>query len=106
MRVLVCFNADNLLAVVEEVKPTGSVVIAADNDWQTAMKPHMHGVNPGISKAQNAAELIGAGVAYPEGITGSDWADYLRERGPGSGRQLERQILAQAKYVTRTATTA
>lgn len=101
VRVVIAFFADNLLPVVEELKPSGSVVIAADNDWKTAAKPHMHGVNPGISKAQNAASLIDAGVAWPEGIDGSDWADFLKERGAGAGRQLERLILAQAKYVVR-----
>ena len=106
VRVVIAFNSGNLSPVITELKPTGSVVIAADNDWKTALKPHMHGANPGIDAARNAAELIGAGVAFPEGIAGSDWADFLAERGPGSGRQLERHILAQAKYITRTAVTA
>lgn len=104
-RVVVAFFADNLLPVVEELKPTGSVVFAADNDWETAAKPHMHGVNPGISKAQNAASLIGAGVTWPTDIRGSDFADQLKESGAPAARRIERQILAAAKYVTREATT-
>lgn len=101
VRVLIAFNADNLVAVADEVKPRGSVVVAADNDWRTALKPHMHGVNPGIAKAQNAAELIGAGVTWPEEILGSDFADMLKEWGPPAARRIERQILAAARYVTR-----
>jgi putative DNA primase/helicase len=57
------------------------------------------GMNPGIEKATNAAELIGAGVAWPEGIEKSDWADYLKEIGEGAAKKLERLILAKAKYV-------
>jgi len=102
VRVVIAFNAENLQPVAQELKPTGSVVFAADNDWKTALKPHMHGVNPGISKAQNAAELIGAGVAWPEGIEGTDYADLLKEVGPGAAKQLERQILAKARYIHRT----
>jgi putative DNA primase/helicase len=95
-RVIVAFFADNLLPVVQEMKPTGSVVIAADNDWQTKAR---RGFNPGIEKANNAAELIGCGVAWPEGIEGTDFADYLKETGEGAARKVERLILARAKYV-------
>lgn len=94
--VVVCFDAGNLLPVTEYLRPTGSVVFAADNDFRTQAK---RGTNPGIAKAQNAAELIGAGVAYPEGIEGTDWADYLKEVGEGAHKRIERQILAKAKYV-------
>ncbi len=95
-RVIVCFNAGNLLPVAQAIKPTGSVVFAADNDWKTKLK---RGMNPGIEKAVNAAELIGAGVAYPEGIEGSDFDDFLREYGEGAARKIERLILSKAKYV-------
>lgn len=96
-RVIVCFNAGNLLDVTQYLKPTGSVVFAADNDHKTKV---LRGFNPGIEKATNAAELIGAGVAYPEGIEGSDWDDWLREIGEGAARKLERLILSKAKYCT------
>jgi len=95
-RVIVAFFADNLLPVVQLVKPTGSVVIAADNDHATLKK---RGFNPGLEKAQNAADLIGCGVAYPEGIEGTDWADWLIQVGDNAARQMERLILAKAKYV-------
>lgn len=94
--VVVAFDAGNLLPVVERLKPTGSVVICADNDHATQAK---RGFNPGIDKAQNVAELIGAGVAWPEGIEGSDWADALIEWGEKSHKRIERLIQAKAKYV-------
>ena len=94
--VIVAFDAGNLLPVVERLKPTGSVVICADNDHATQAK---RGFNPGIDKAQNVAELIGAGVAWPEGIEGSDWADALIEWGEKSHKRIERLIQAKAKYV-------
>lgn len=75
-RVVVCFDAGNLLPVVQRLKPSGAVVIAADNDHETAARI---GVNPGLKKAQEAAQEAGCGIAYPEGIQGSDWADALIE---------------------------
>ncbi len=95
-RVVVCFDAGNLLPVTQRLKPTGSVVYAADNDAGTLAR---RGFNPGIEKAHNAAELIGAGVAFPQGIEGTDWADALREWGQQGAKRIERQILAGARYV-------
>ena len=95
--VIVAFDAGNLLPVVERLKPSGSVVMVADNDHGTQAK---RGFNPGREKAANAAELIGCGVWWPEGIEGTDAADYLREVGDGAARQLERQVLAAARYVS------
>lgn len=102
-RVVVCFDAGNLVPVVERIKPTGAVVIAADNDHETEAR---RGINPGITKAREAAKVIGCGVAYPEGIKGSDWADALiewtpeqdaRNRRPATPphRRIERLIQAQ-----------
>lgn len=95
--VIVAFDAGNLTPVVDLLRPKGSVVIAADNDHGTQAK---RGFNPGIEKARNAAELIGAGVAFPEGIEGTDWADALLELGEFAAKKIERQILARALYVT------
>ncbi|MDD3965318.1 MAG: toprim domain-containing protein [Candidatus Moranbacteria bacterium] len=94
--VVVCFDAGNLLPVTQHLKPTGSVVFMADNDHATKVK---RGFNPGIDKATNAAELIGAGVAWCEGIEGTDAADFLKEVGEGAARKLERLILGKAKFV-------
>jgi putative DNA primase/helicase len=99
-RVVVCFDAGNILPVVDRMRPTGSVVIAADNDHGTQAR---RGFNPGLEKARNAAELIGAGVAYPEGIEGTDMADMLRELGQGAAKRIERVVLAGARYVASTA---
>jgi len=94
--VVVCFDCGNLVPVIDRMKPSGSICIAGDNDWRTLGKI---GTNPGIEKAKNAAELIGCGVAWPEGIEGSDWCDWLVERGAGGARSMERQIQAAARYV-------
>lgn len=96
-RVIVAFDAGNLVHAVDQLRPTGSVVICADNDHGTEAK---RGTNPGREKAANAAELIGAGVAWPEGIEGTDWADALVEWGEGAHKRIERQIQAKARYVT------
>ncbi len=95
-RVIVAFDAGNILPVVDRIRPTGSVVICADHDWKTLAK---RGFNPGLDKANNAAVLIGCGVAYPDGIEGSDWCDYLHEIGEGAARKLERLVLSKARYV-------
>lgn len=94
--VIVAFDAGNLLPVVDRMRPRGSVVICADNDHGTQAR---RGFNPGIEKASNAAELIGAGVAYPEDVEGSDWADAMKEWGPTAAKRIQRLILAKARYV-------
>ncbi len=96
--VIVAFDAGNLLPVVQELKPAGNVIVAADNDYGTLAR---RGVNPGIDKARNAAELIGAGVVWPVGIDGTDFADMLKELGPTGARRIERLILGASKYVPR-----
>jgi putative DNA primase/helicase len=96
-RVVVAFDAGNLLPVVERLRLSGSVVICADNDHRTQERI---GVNPGVEKATAAANSIGCGVAYPSGIYGSDWADALTQfDGDMPQRRIERQILSQARYV-------
>ena len=96
-RVIVAFDAGNLIHAVDQLRPTGSVVICADNDHGTEAK---RGTNPGREKAANAAELIGAGVAWPEGIEGTDFCDMLIEGGINAAKSIERSILSKAKYVT------
>lgn len=95
-RVVVAFDAGNLSPVTQELKPHGSVVFAADNDAGTQAR---RGMNPGIEKATNAAELIGAGVVWPQGIEGTDFADALKQYGPTGARRIERAIQAGVKYV-------
>lgn len=95
-RVIVCFDAGNMMPVAQRVKPTGSVVIVADNDHATLAK---RGINPGLTAARNVAELLDCGLWWPDGIEGSDAADALKEWGERAGKRLEREILAKAKYV-------
>ena len=78
-RVIVCFDAGNLVKVASQFKARGLTVVCADNDGKSA-------TNTGIDKGRQAAEAIGCGVAYPEGIDGTDWADALLERGPARVR--------------------
>lgn len=94
--VVVAFDCGNLLPVTQTLGLHGSVVFAADNDWGTLAK---RGINPGITAATNAAELIGAGVVWPKDIEGTDWCDALAEYGPSGVKRIERQILAGARYV-------
>lgn len=99
-RVIVAFDAGNLLPALQELQPTGSVVICGDNDFRTGER---RGVNPGRVKAQEVAELLGCGVALPEGVeggsSGSDWADALKEWGDTARRRIEREVLAKARLV-------
>jgi phage/plasmid primase-like uncharacterized protein len=86
-----------LMPVVNRLRPTGNVVLCADNDHGTLAR---RGFNPGIEKATNAAELIGAGVAYPQGIEGTDMADLLKEHGTAGAKKVERLVLGASRYVT------
>lgn len=95
--VIVAFDAGNLLPVVDRMRPSGSVVICADNDAGTQAR---RGTNPGLERARNAADLIGCGVAYPTDLEGTDWSDYLLEHGPQAVRRIERLILSGARYVS------
>lgn len=73
-RVVVCFDAGNLVRVAKASKATGLSVVCADNDWQGT-------TNTGVDKGRQAAETIGCGLAYPKGIAGTDWADAFKEWG-------------------------
>jgi putative DNA primase/helicase len=76
-RVVVAFNAGNLARVAETLTWRGMVVVAADNDAATEQRT---GTNPGIKAAQDAAAILGCGVAIPSGIVGTDWLDYRNEK--------------------------
>lgn len=75
--VIVCFDCGNMLPVAKRLKLSGLVCVAADNDYGTFQRT---GKNPGIEHGIKAAELIGCGLAYPEGITGTDYADMYFEQ--------------------------
>lgn len=74
-RVVVRFDAGNLGRVTETC--TGLTVVAADNDHGTETRI---GTNPGVESARKAADALGCGVAVPEGMDGSDWADWRQEQ--------------------------
>lgn len=109
-RVVVAWSAGNLPQDYPRIR--GWRVVAGDNDHGTAERI---GRNPGIEAAQKAAELLRCGVAYPEGIEGTDWADHRRERfealRPYAGRfegetqtqrtvdaEIRARLMAQARF--------
>lgn len=73
--VVVAFDAGNMAKLQFPVR--GLATVAADNDFETAERL---GRNPGIDAAKAISERIGAGVAWPEGIAGTDWCDYRQEK--------------------------
>lgn len=85
-RVIVCFSADNLVAVAERGEWSGMVAIAADNDRDTEENT---GRNPGVECAERAAKILGCGVAIPYPTIGTDWNDSFLER-------LEKATAAEA----------
>jgi putative DNA primase/helicase len=108
-RVIVAWNAGNLARL--KWTPRGLTVIAADNDHATEERI---GANPGLDAARELAERIGCGVACPEGIEGTDFADYRMERMaaivPGRfeskatvtrkvDAEVARLLLRQARYI-------
>ncbi len=76
-RVVVAFNAGNLPRVADALPRRGMAVVAADNDIGTEAKT---GINLGVKAAQEAAGILGCGIAVPAGITGTDWLDYRNEK--------------------------
>jgi putative DNA primase/helicase len=113
--VVVAWNAGNLARL--DMALQGLAVIAADNDHGTEERT---GTNPGIEAARKAADSLGCGIAWPEGITGTDWSDYRNElveerRSAARKYETEAQIkrdvdarirsalMREAKYVARGA---
>jgi putative DNA primase/helicase len=94
--VVVCFDANNLVAVAKEAKPRGLTVVCADNDWETQ---RAGGANKGIECGQRAADHLRSGLAYPDEITGSDWADALQEWGERGPVRVRMKIMRGAKLV-------
>ena len=84
--VVVAFNAGNLLPVAEVVRekyPDGHLIVCADDDAKSG--------NPGLTKAQEAAQAVGAVVAVPDfgddrpkGAT--DFNDLCQHAGSGAVR--------------------
>lgn len=81
--VAVAFNSGNLEPVARALRakyPSLSIVLAADDDWQTPG-------NPGLTAAKNAAAAIGGLLAVPgfgnlpRGPKDTDWNDLARLAG-------------------------
>lgn len=77
----VAFGAGNLRPVAEALRskhPDRTIVICADNDHHK-----LNGANPGIAKAREAAQAVGALLFVPkfkEGDPGTDWNDFANRR--------------------------
>lgn len=89
-RVVVCFDAGNLVRVAEAATPSGLTVVCADNDWQGS-------TNTGVEKGQKAADLMRCGMSYPKDIQGTDWADALKEW--GSRARVKVEVMRGARFV-------
>lgn len=107
--IVVGWNAGNLPKVGK--LPAGLTVVAADNDHGTEER---RGVNPGREAAARAAAELGCGVAWPEGVEGTDWADYRMEglakrqaeAGPyATDEQLQRAVNAELSMAIMRAAT-
>lgn len=72
--VVVCFDAGNLVNVARDFKARGLTAVVADNDHETEARV---GLNNGILKATQAAEILRCGMVYPTGIDGSDYNDLM-----------------------------
>jgi phage/plasmid primase-like uncharacterized protein len=74
-------DTNNLIAIAQQVRrrwPKATIVMLADNDRETATRPHMKGVNPGMACAREAAAEVGARVVAPIGgdpAKNFDWND-------------------------------
>lgn len=90
--VAVCFNSSGLVDVAKSGKFTGMAVICADNDHKTAG-------NPGLVKGREAAEILKCGIAYPDGISGTDWDDARQEWGEKAESKIRMEVLRQAKMI-------
>jgi putative DNA primase/helicase len=97
LHTIVAFNSKNLVHVARKVHaahPKANIVILADDDYETSLKPGpCFGINPGIRDARAAAEAVGARVAVPSfnresGDHGSDWNDFRRNVGNDETRRL------------------
>lgn len=90
--VVCAFNAGGLKLVAQAMRgkyPAARIVIAADNDHETAARRPDVG-NVGLAKAGQAAVAIGgAQVIAPPDVAGvSDWDDYARAAGDDAARDL------------------
>lgn len=101
--VLVAFDAGNLDAIVNFALGEAAgrpVIVAADNDWETALKPQMNGRNPGIHSAEEIERHLSVpfmAPAFSAAETGcSDWDDYRQRHGFERSAEAMREALSRA----------
>ncbi|WP_442763052.1 DUF3987 domain-containing protein [Malikia spinosa] len=96
--VAVAFNAGNLEAVALALRrkyPSAALILAADDDWRTEG-------NPGMTKAQAAAQAVGARLAVPgfppeRGEKDTDFNDLHQLHGGEAGLEAVRTCFATAE---------
>lgn len=101
---IAAINCNNLMPVAQALKlvyPRARWVVLADDDAETATRPHMHGKNPGLYKANTVAGLLGAKVARPHlpssQLRNVDWNDVWVEAGKDAVvQQLEAAMQQEA----------
>ncbi len=83
-----------------------SVQTVMRRGWPDQPKPDLvvvdeahKGINKGVENGRKAAEMIGCGLSFPEGINGTDWADALQEWGDRGPAKVRMQIMKGAKLV-------
>ena len=91
-RVVVCFDAGNLVEVAGSFKTRGLALICADND-------HSSLINKGVESGQKAAALLRCGLVYPMGILGSDFDDALREWGASGASRIRDLVMRNVLMV-------
>lgn len=92
VRVVVCFDAGNLVEVAGSFKARGLALICADND-------HAGVVNKGVESGKKAAGLLRCGLVYPMDILGSDFDDALREWGVSGASRIRDLVMRNAVMV-------
>ena len=96
--VFIAFDAVNLAPVAEVVRAalgaTASIVVAADNDHETARRRPDLG-NPGVKAATEAANAIAATVIVPEIQEGTDYNDLAAAFGIDAVREQIRAGLGE-----------
>lgn len=75
-RVIVAFNAGNLVRAVIHHDISGLCAVCADNDHETQQRI---GKNPGVDGATLAADAIGCDIVIPECVSGTDFDDWRQE---------------------------